>query len=70
MSREIWLTTVLQTPQQQWLLSETSDRAKAEPEPYIGTSKVWVFYSSLPKGADYLQAVWSLRRAATPIGKQ
>jgi hypothetical protein len=67
---EIWLSTVLQSSQRQWRLSEATDAAKAEPEPYVGASKVWVFYSALPKGAEPDSAVWSLRRAETPIGKR
>lgn len=66
---EIWLSTVLQFPPQQWRLSEYSDRAKAEPEPYVGRSRVWVFYSSLPKGANPLTAIWSLHRTDTPLGR-
>lgn len=66
---EIWLSTVLQTPQRHWRLSENSDTAKAEPEPYIGKSRVWVFYSSLPKGANPLTVTWRLHRASTPLGR-
>lgn len=64
---EIWLSTVLQFPQQQWRLSEQFDTAKAEPEPYVGRSRVWVFYSMLPKGANPLTATWRLRRTDTPL---
>lgn len=64
---EIWLTTVLQAPQRQWRLSENTDTAKAEPETYVGTSRVWVFYSSAPKGADLTATRWALRRADTPL---
>ncbi len=65
---EIWLSTVLQAPQRQWRLSEASDAAKAEPEPLMGASRVWVFYSATAKGSDFMTALWSLRRADTPIG--
>ena len=64
---EIWLSTVLQAGPRQWRVSAVDDLAKAEPEPYVGTSKVWVFYSALPKGADFLSAKWSLHRAETPL---
>jgi hypothetical protein len=64
---EIWLSTVLQAEPRQWRVSAVDDLAKAEPEPYVGTSKVWVFYSALPKGADFLSAKWSLHRAETPL---
>jgi hypothetical protein len=72
---EIWLSTVLQSPpvETQWLLSETSDPAvaalaKSEPEPYVGSRRVWVFYSAVPSGSSFLTSTWQLRRAATPIG--
>lgn len=64
---EIWLTTVLQSPQQQWRLSESTDAAKAEPETYVGTDRVWVFYSSAPRGANLTTTRWALRRADTPL---
>lgn len=74
---EIWLSTVLQSPptESQWRLSNTSDvtvasLAKSEPEPYIGTSKTWVFYSAVPNGSNFTTSVWALRRADTPIGKR
>lgn len=74
---EIWLSTVLQSPptETQWRLSDTSDAtvaslAKSEPEPYVGTSKVWVFYSAVPKGSNFLTSIWALRRADTPLGKR
>ena len=64
---EIWLSTTFQTPQQQWLLTD-SQTAKAEPEPYMGTSRVWVFYNII-EGKNVLTALWSLRRAETPLRK-
>jgi hypothetical protein len=67
---EIWLSTVLHTPQQQWRLSEASTTAKAEPEPYTGNQRMWVFYSATPQGSNFMTTLWSLRRADTPIGKR
>lgn len=64
---EIWLATVLQESQQQWLLSQDTDAAKFEPEPFVGTERVWVFYSSAPKGSELRTATIELRRAATPL---
>ncbi len=64
---EIWLSTVLQTPQQKWRLSDDSDRAKFEPENYVGRSKAWVFYNSIPKGSDMRSTVVQLRRCETPL---
>jgi hypothetical protein len=67
---EIWLSTVSQGPPRHWRVSEDNDLAKAEPEPYVGTSKVWIFYSTLPRGADMLTAKWSLNRAETSLVKR
>lgn len=64
---EIWIATVLQAPQQQWLLSEENDWAKFEPEPFVGNDRIWVFYSSCPKGSELRTATINLRRCATPI---
>ncbi len=65
---EIWLSTLLQSPQRQWRLSEASDTAKAEREPVVGNQKACVFYSATAKGSDFLTALWQLRRADTPLG--
>lgn len=62
---EIWLSTLFQTPQQQWLLSDSAT-AKAEPEPFVGETKVWVFYSVV-EGSNLLNARWHLYRAETPL---
>ncbi|MFZ5616525.1 MAG: hypothetical protein ACOZAA_04290 [Pseudomonadota bacterium] len=74
---EIWLSTVLQNSpvESQWRLSGSADPAiaslaKSEPEPCVGTSKVWVFYSAVPNGSDFSTSVWTLRRADTPVGKR
>jgi hypothetical protein len=67
---EIWLSTVLQPNQRQWRVSQVNSLAKSEPEPYVGTSKVWIFYSALPRGADIYTAKWSLHRADTPLAKR
>ncbi len=64
---EIWLTTILQTQQQQWLISANNDSAKAEPEPLVGNNKVWIYYSSLPKGANITTSTWALHRIEAPI---
>ncbi len=62
---ELWLSTLFEAPQRQWLLSD-SLMPKAEPEPFIGTSRVWVFYNVI-EGDHPLTAVWHLYRAETPI---
>lgn len=62
---EIWLATLFESPQRQWLLTD-STAAKAEPEPYVGRSRVWVFYNVV-EGNDLVTARWHLYRAETPI---
>jgi len=62
---EIWLSTLFESPQRQWLLTD-SQTAKAEPEPFVGTSRAWVFYNVI-EGNNPLTAVWHLYRAETPI---
>ncbi len=62
---EIWLSTVFQSPQQQWLLTD-SLTAKAEPEPFVGRLKVWIFYNVI-EGDNPLTATWHLYRADTPL---
>lgn len=64
---EIWLATVRQSPQQQWRLSEDLDKAKFEDEPFVGRSKVWVFYSSCPRGSVLRSTIINLRRCDTPL---
>lgn len=65
---EIWLSTVLQDQQQQWRISANNDDPKAEPEPYIGNNKVWVFYNVTEGGDSILNAHYKLQRSATPLG--
>lgn len=65
---EIWLSTQLQSPQQQWLLTD-SRTAKAEPEPFVGQSQVWVFYNVI-EGDDLLNAAFHLYRAETPLQRK
>ncbi len=62
---EIWLSTLFQFPQRQWLLTD-SVTFKAEPEPLVGESQVWVFYSVM-EGDNPLTAHWGLYRADTPL---
>ncbi len=62
---EIWLATLLQSPPQQWLLTD-SLTAKAEPEPFVGATRVWVFYN-VAEGSNALDALWHLYRAETPL---
>lgn len=62
---EIWLSTLLQSPPRQWLLTD-SQAAKAEPEPFVGETQAWVFYN-VPEVSTPPQAVWHLYRAETPL---
>jgi hypothetical protein len=65
---EIWVSTVLQTPQRQWRVSASNKLVKVEPEPVVGRKRAWVFYSATQQGSNILHATWQLRRADTPIG--
>jgi hypothetical protein len=59
---EIWLTSLLDGS----LLRRISDprtMVRADPEFYIGTSQVWVFYVAKPVGSTK----WELHRAATGL---
>ena len=47
---EVWLSTLFTTPQQQWRLSQGGNLVNNEPEPLVGNSRAWVFYSSYPSG--------------------
>jgi hypothetical protein len=48
---EVWLSTLLTSPQKQWRLSTTMDTVvNNEPEPLVGSTKAWVFYSSYQAG--------------------
>lgn len=67
---EIWLTTVDETNQQMWLLSEFNYNLRvSEPEPFIGNDKVWVFYSAveIDESTPYLRKKYQLRRCSTPL---
>jgi len=65
---EIWLTTLFQTPQRQWLLAALQPEvAFSEPEPLVGRTRVWVFFNETPVAAHPLTTVWRLRRAETPL---
>jgi hypothetical protein len=65
-AREIWLSS-LREPVQQWRLTRKSNDIKIEPEPFVGTSQVWVYYISSPEGSDPYTARWALRRCETPL---
>jgi len=64
---EIWVSSVLASPQQQWRVSRLNNEAKLEPEPFAGISRAWVFYTAYPENSNPLTTCWQLRRADTPL---
>jgi hypothetical protein len=67
---EIWMTTINQSPQQMWLLSEFDSTLNiSEPEPYVGNNKVWVYYSAvkIQPNVPLLKRKFQLRRCETPL---
>jgi hypothetical protein len=67
---EIWLTTIDSSSQTMWLLSEfDSTLSISEPEPYVGNTKVWVYYSAvdIDTTKPYLKRIFQLRRCETPM---
>jgi para-nitrobenzyl esterase len=66
---EIWLATFEQTPPRQWRLSAVDERVKEEPEPLVGNSKAWVFYTAHPTPGTQGDR-YQLWRADTPLVKQ
>jgi hypothetical protein len=64
---EIWLSTLFTLPQRQWRLSAALGLAVAEPEPFAGDERIWVFYSATAPGQSIPTARWSLRRCDTPL---
>lgn len=64
---EIWLSTIGVSPARQWRLSRDGPEAKNEPEPLVGRSRAWVFYTAYPAGTSPLTARHTLRRVALPL---
>jgi len=67
---EIWLTTIDSSQQIMWLLSEFDSTLNvSEPEPYVGSNKVWIFYSAakIDSYKPYLKRQFELRRCDTPL---
>lgn len=67
---EIWMTTIDSSQQTMWLLSEYDSTLNiSEPEPFIGTNKVWVYYSAVKRDTTkpYLKRQFQLRRCETPM---
>jgi hypothetical protein len=59
---EIWLTGLLEESLLR-RISGPETMVRADPEFYIGTSQVWVFYVAKPVGT----IGWELHRAATGL---
>jgi len=69
---EIWITTIDQTHQKMWLISQYDSSLNiSEPKPYIG-EKVWVYYSAdkIEKNKPYLKRMFQLRRCETPFSTE
>jgi len=66
---EIWLATLRVRPQRQWRLSVPQGLAVAEPEPFLGDGRVWVFYSAAQPGQTPTRTRWALRRCDTPLAR-
>lgn len=66
---EIWLATIVGSNEAQWLLNSPEPLVRAEPEPYAGADRAWVFYTAAePTGVGSLTTTtWHLRRADTPL---
>jgi hypothetical protein len=63
---EIWVARLLQPTVELTEVSRSNSDVKNEPEPVVGTSKSWVFYTAYPDGSSPLTACYEVRRAAAP----
>lgn len=63
---EVWLSTLLTSPQKQWLLESSGSRVITEPEPVVGRDSAWVFYTSYPAGNWPWLACPAMQRANVP----
>jgi hypothetical protein len=66
---EIWLTPITGAASAPWRISGDETLVRAEPEPFIGTDQVWVFYSAADPASvsGVTTTTWQLRRATTPL---
>jgi hypothetical protein len=63
---EVWMTELLDASDEQWRLSETNTYVRNEPEPAVGSSDAWVFYTAYPEGFDQNTACFEVHRTSTP----
>ncbi len=64
---EIWFTELLDGADVQFKLSQGGSDIKNEPEPLVGTSDAWVYYTRYPLGQDQNTACFDIFRAETPL---
>lgn len=67
---EIWLANIDSTETLMWLLSDfKSEINVSEPEPFVGSEKVWVYYSAsvIDSLTPFQKRVFQLRRCETPL---
>ncbi|MEM9386231.1 MAG: Ig-like domain-containing protein [Pseudomonadota bacterium] len=64
---EIWFTELLDGADVEFKLSQGGSDIKNEPEPLVGTSDAWVYYTRYPLGQDQNTACFSVFRAETPL---
>jgi hypothetical protein len=63
---EVWLAEV-EGGRRMWRISHDGDDLKNEPEPLVGRTRAWVFYTAYPKGSDPRKVPHQLWRASLPI---
>jgi len=66
---EIWLATVVGSSEAQWLLSSAEPLVRTEPEPYVGDTQAWVFYTAADPASvgSVTTTARQLRRSRTPL---
>lgn len=64
---EVWFTELLDGSDRHWRLSSGGSDVKNEPEPLLGTSDAWVYYTRYPLGENQNTACFGVVRAATPL---
>jgi hypothetical protein len=63
---EIWFAQLLEGTDQITRVSLSNTDVRNEPEPVVGSSTAWVFYTAYPSGQDETNSCSEIRRAATP----
>ncbi|MEO0975269.1 MAG: hypothetical protein AAFX85_19440, partial [Pseudomonadota bacterium] len=64
---EVWFTELLDGTDDEIRLSQGGSDIKNEPEPLVGTSDVWVYYTRYPLGDDQNTACFNVIRTETPL---